>query len=231
MAFYAYIHVRPGADANGAFYVGKGQGHRSHDFVRRNQYHQRVIDKHGAENIDVARLYCSDETIAFDLERGLIKCFRRMGVGLTNVTDGGEGVSGLRHTPSLRAQMSKTRKGRVHSDATKAKMVVSRMGAQNSFFGRQHSEETKRKIAATKKANPSMYWLGKPKSEETRKKISESLTGRVGYKHTADTRAKMSAARKGRTMPPVSEETRVKLSSAIKEVWRKRKQAMNGDKA
>ena len=48
MSFYAYIHVRPGADANGAFYVGKGHGRRSHDFQRRNLHHQRIINKYGA---------------------------------------------------------------------------------------------------------------------------------------------------------------------------------------
>jgi hypothetical protein len=70
MAFYAYMHARPGADAMGVFYVGKGRGRRSHDFRRRNPYHQHVIAKYGSANIDVARIECSDEASAFELERG-----------------------------------------------------------------------------------------------------------------------------------------------------------------
>lgn len=230
MSFYAYVHVRPGADANGAFYVGKGRGRRSHDFARRNPYHQRIIDKHGPENIEVARLDCSDEATAFELERGLIKCLRRMGVSLTNVTEGGEGVSGLRHSSEAKAKMSKTRKGREHKTETKAKMSEGRLGERNAFFGQTHSEEAKSKISKTKKANPTRYWLGEKRDPEVGRKISAALKGRVGRKHTEATKAKMSAAQKGRSNPPVSEETRAKLSAAVKEIWRKRKQAMNGEK-
>lgn len=231
MVFYAYIHVRPGADANGAFYVGKGHGLRSHDFTRRNPYHQHVIDKHGPKNIEVARLDCSDEATAFELERGLIKCLRHMGVSLTNVTEGGEGVSGLRHSPEAKAKMSKARKGRTHTQATKTKMAAGRSKANNAFFGKVHSEETKRRISNAKKDNPTRFWLGKTRDPEVGKKISEALKGQVGRKHTEATKAKISSARKGRITPPVSKETRAKISAAVKEVWRKRKQAINGEKS
>jgi hypothetical protein len=223
------MHARPGADAMGVFYVGKGRGRRSHDFRRRNPYHQHVIAKYGSDNIDVARIECSDEASAFELERGLIKCLRRMGIDLTNATEGGEGVSGLRHSDATRAKMSAERKGRSHSDETKAKMTEARSGQRNAFFGRQHSGEAKRKIAETRKANPTNYWIGKPKSEEVRRKISEALTGRVGRKHTDDAKAKISAARKERGGTSPSEETRAKLSAAVKEVWRKRKLATSGE--
>lgn len=229
MAFYAYMHARPGADAMGVFYVGKGRGRRSHDFRRRNPYHQHVIAKYGSDNIDVARIECSDEASAFELERGLIKCLRRMGIDLTNATEGGEGTSGLRHSDVTRAKMSAKRKGRSHSDETKAKMTEARSGQANHFFGKSHSDETKKRISEAKKANPTGYWAGKSRSEETRKKISEALTGRVGAKHTEASRAKISASQKGRPRPSPSEETRAKLSLAVKEIWRKRKQAMIGE--
>ena len=229
MLFYAYIHVRPGADANGAFYVGKGHGRRSHDFQRRNLHHQRIINKYGAENIDVARVECSDEEIAFDLERGLIKCFRRMGVEIANLTEGGEGVSGLRHSETSRAAMSATRKGRSHREETKAKMSAARGGQNNAFFGRQHSEETKQKISEAKKAQPNYYWAGKTRSDEVRKKISESLKGKtLGRKMSNEARENMSAAQKLVKRRPASAETRVKLSAAVKEIWRKRKQIDGG---
>lgn len=230
MAYYAYVHVRPGADVTGVFYVGKGKGRRAWDFGRRNTYHAHITEKYGAQNIEVSILECSDEATAFELEAGLIKCLRRSGVILTNTTDGGEGVSGLRHSHEARAQMSAARKGRKHSSVTKAKMSESRSGLSNPFYGKTHSEETKRRISDTKKSAPIRYWLGKPKSEEVRKKISDSLRGKMtGFKHTDETRAKISLAQKGKKRIPLSVETRAKLSASVKESWRKRKQDINGE--
>jgi len=43
--------------------------------------------------------------------------------------------------------------------------------------GTRHTEETKAKISASKKANPSRYWEGKERSEETKAKISVAQKG------------------------------------------------------
>ena len=44
--------------------------------------------------------------------------------------------------------------------------------------GKQHTEETKAKISASKKANPVAYWEGKERSEETRQKIGDTQRGK-----------------------------------------------------
>ena len=44
--------------------------------------------------------------------------------------------------------------------------------------GKQHTEKTKAKISASKKANPVAYWEGKERSEETREKIGEAQLGK-----------------------------------------------------
>lgn len=44
-------------------------------------------------------------------------------------------------------------------------------------YGKQHTEETKAKISASKRANPTRYWEGKARSEETKAKISEAHKG------------------------------------------------------
>lgn len=94
--FLAYVHARPHATSvSGIFYAGKGKRSRAVDVLQgRNPYHSSIVAKYGAENILVGTIPCSSEKIAFELERGLIKCLRRMGVKLTNMTDGGEGTSG-----------------------------------------------------------------------------------------------------------------------------------------
>ncbi len=43
--------------------------------------------------------------------------------------------------------------------------------------GTTHSDETKAKISASKKANPTRYWQGKERDEETRAKISSAQKG------------------------------------------------------
>lgn len=95
MTRYVYIHARPDTeDAAGIFYVGKGRGYRANVLPKRNRHHGFVVDKHGAENILTGKMDCSNDEIAFELERGLIKCLRRAGVQLTNMTDGGDGTTG-----------------------------------------------------------------------------------------------------------------------------------------
>lgn len=98
MTYFSYLHAKPNtSDISGIFYVGKGKSNRHLSFKNRSKFHQSVIDKYGADEILVSKIECSSEKIAFDLERGLIKCLRRSGVKLTNLTDGGEGASGHRH--------------------------------------------------------------------------------------------------------------------------------------
>lgn len=49
--------------------------------------------------------------------------------------------------------------------------------ANHPRTGKQHSDETKSKISAAKKANPTKPWLGKQRSEETKAKISAAQKG------------------------------------------------------
>ena len=88
-----------------------------------------------------------------------------------------------------------------------AEAMKAMKGEKNPFYGKKHSEETKRKISeATKCENNPMY--GKHHSEESKKKISEAHKG----KHPSEeTRKKLSEAKKN-----MSEETKKKLSEAAK---------------
>ena len=65
-------------------------------------------------------------------------------------------------------------------------MSESKKGENHPFFGKHHSEETRKKIGEAKN--------GKHLSAETRKKMSET---RKGKSLSAETRKKMSEARKG----------------------------------
>ncbi len=215
----AYVHARPGtANAFGIFYVGKGSSKRARGLSvsQRSTWHGRVVQKYGASNILVGVFPCSTEAVAFDLERGLIKCLRRMGVSLVNATEGGEGASGAKRTEETRKKMSvaisKAKKGKTPSEEVLARLRT--MGV-----GRRFSDETKQKMSEAKKGKPrppgllTRCWEKRretPVSAETRERLSRVGEGRIP---SEDTRHRLSVALKGRVF---SEEHRKKISEALR---------------
>ena len=170
--FFAYIHARPtAADCHGIFYVGKGQKKRHVDFAHRTAFHKNIVAKHGQENILVGKYDCSSEEIAMDLEKGLIKCLRRAGVTLANLTDGGEGLSGHRHTPETKEKMRAARMGWVPSAETREKLRKHNLGNPGTFLGKRHTAETRAKLSELKKGKPNPS-SRRPKTENEKAKIS-----------------------------------------------------------
>ena len=108
--FYVYQLVD---SRNGnPFYIGKGTGPRMfahlHDFEKGrvpngNGYLFNKIKKIISLGYTVTAKKIADnlsEQVAFDIEKSEIRKYGKRGVGiLCNLTDGGDGVSGYRHTP------------------------------------------------------------------------------------------------------------------------------------
>lgn len=86
--FYVYFHLKPD---DSVFYIGKGTGKRAWSHNLRNQYWKHIVACHGL----IVKIHTDGlaEDAAFALEKELIKHHRQTGK-LTNVTDGGGGVSG-----------------------------------------------------------------------------------------------------------------------------------------
>lgn len=133
MTFYAYMHCKPDGMP---FYVGKGDETRVSSKKRHhNRHHKNILSKYGEENILVGKLECSREDIAFDLERGLIKRLRKMGIPIVNLTDGGDGTKGAVRSPETRAKMAAGKVGnrwncgRTYSQQTRRKKSRSRGGS------------------------------------------------------------------------------------------------------
>lgn len=180
MTFFAYVHAKPDTvNAAGIFYVGKGKGVRNKDMSPRNRHHGFVLNKYGKENILIGKTDCSNESIAFDLERGLIKCLRRMSVNLTNQTDGGEGSSGYKATDERRAQMSEI-----------AKEVNSRSGV------RQIKSESALKMNEIRWSDP-----------EKAKKMSDAMKGKKKTRSEASDAARRANAQKGRTPEAIAKKS------------------------
>jgi len=202
MPYYSYLQARPNPQsAFDVFYVGKGTLSRCTDFSPRNPHHANVVAKYGAENIQVGKLECSTEDLAFELEKGLIKCLRRMGVDLTNIADGGKGgfLSGDRHF--TRTMPDKVNRGEKHYaygkplSAERKKQISDHGKAGASYFiknpivagethpmyGRHHSEESKQKMAIANAGktpwNKGIPGPSIPHSWEAKMKISSARAG------------------------------------------------------
>lgn len=152
-----YIYQHRAADTNQVFYVGKGKDRRFCDKNKRGKYWKNYVAKHGF----VPEIVRSDldEELAFLAEMECIDAYRKSGIALINLTDGGEGCSGY----SMR-----------HSEEQKAKWSAMRKGSVSPRNGVKLTEETKAKISAARK--------GKPLTEDHCKAISNGL---LGNKHTA----------------------------------------------
>ena len=155
---YAYIHCKPDGTP---FYVGKGVRARYKNFTYRNQYHKRVVAKYGQENILITKMDCSDNKIALELEIGLIKCLKRMGFSLANLTDGGEGTVGWKCPDHVKQAVAEANKKRIWSEEQKRKI---------GNFGRgkirpEHSQKMKSKELWVGEKNPS-FGLGSEQAGE-----------------------------------------------------------------
>lgn len=158
---YAYVHCKPDGTP---FYVGKGKLRRAKYVGERNPHHASIVKKYGAKNILVGMLACSTEEAAYELEKGMIKCFQRVGIKLANFTAGGEG--GLNPTETTRKKLSDAAKKRGVSAACHEARVLAKRGIpltkahkqQLSYVakGRVFTEQHRRNIsdAAKKRGMP-----------------------------------------------------------------------------
>lgn len=110
--FYVYLHKR--ATDGRVFYVGKGHENRAWSDKGRNKYWHKIVGKHGF-TVEILH-HGLQEWYALELEIAEISRLRECGVHLANVTDGGDGVSGLVFSDESKRQMSHTHKARYASN-------------------------------------------------------------------------------------------------------------------
>lgn len=189
MGYTVYIHTNL---VNNKKYVGvtamtterRWQGGYGY---RRNEHFWSAIQKYGWENFSHEVLYEGlNREEAYNKEIELIARFRANDpeYGYNN-SIGGEFSSLGCHMPlEARRKLSALAKERVRE--------------KHPMYGRRHTEESKKKMSATKKGTHTgerNAFYGKCHSEETRKKLAIMKTG---TKHSEETKKLMSEIRKGR---------------------------------
>ena len=190
----------------------------------------RAVKKYGSEvfTYEILKSNIFPELLP-DFEIAYIKKHKTIVPLGYNLTLGGEGTLGFKHSDESKQKMSESHKGRPapnkgkkHSEEARRKMSEANKGRTPPNKGKKHSEETKRKIGEANKGKPS-HFKGKKHSAKARRKLSESHKGR---KASAETKQKMSESHKGennhfygKTMP---EENRRKISETKKKALEKR---------
>jgi hypothetical protein len=168
--FYVYAFLREKDSARGKrmspYYIGKGARDRATSRIR-------TIPKPNNPSFIVYVQEGLTEQEAFDLEKYCIALYGRIDKGtgiLRNLSDGGDGASGVVYSTERRKQISEASKGRTHTEETKRKIGEKQKGENNHMWGKEVSQETRNKISQANK--------GLKRSEEARRNIAQ---GRVKY--------------------------------------------------
>jgi len=122
MKYYTYIHYK--ADTNEPFYIGKGHSKRAYSMNNRNKWWHATVKKHDYK-VEILSRFETDKE-ALDHEVFLIKVFRELGYKLCNLTDGGEGISGFKHSDEYKERC----KQRTYSAETLKKMSLAKIGKE-----------------------------------------------------------------------------------------------------
>ncbi len=171
-------------------------------------YFQRAIKKYGWDNFRWIMLEQGviDFEILKELEKYWIREFGTKRPNGYNLTEGGDGTYGYKHTEETKKKISKIHHdvsgkknpmyGKNHTEEAKSKMKKNNphisgeqhwcYGTQGIFYGRKHKEETKQKIGNANR--------GKIRTNEVREKYRMINLNR---KHTEETKAKLRIAHSG----------------------------------
>ena len=202
--YYVYMHLRE----NGTpYYVGKGKDERAYE------NHGRRFPVPPRERIKIVLTNLTEEQ-AFSNEKDFIAWYGRKdnntGI-LRNLTDGGEGMSGYKHTEESKKIIKEKRKNQVFTDETRKKLSESiKRGYEDGsrpkgMLGKKHTEEHKEYMRK--------LYTGRPITEEQKKKISIANKGR---KHSPEYGQRISERQIG---TKASEETKQKMSEVQKKRW------------
>jgi hypothetical protein len=242
--FYVYEHWRP--DRGECFYVGKGHGRRAYDMRRgRNRWHKFLQAKLSGLGTAIEVRIIADglsEREAFDIEIERIAFWKNDGADLCNLTLGGDGPSGRRHSEEWKRANGERMKGRKASAETRAKQSAAAMGNKRGLGKKkpQHAIDALKAFHTGRKRTPEQCarisaanqrkFLGRHHTTESiaiirAKQIGipkpESVKANMRGKPKSEAhKQKLRELNLGKTH---TEETRKKLSELSKADWARRK--------
>lgn len=160
---------------NGKMYVGqtiKTVNHRFKEHSRQDSLIGRAIRKYGHKNFRceiLKRCYSKVELDAWEkFFIAVLRCKSPFGY---NLTDGGGGVVGRKHTDDEKATISASKTGKHHTDETRAKIsatltgrslspehiakiTLAQSGEKNNNYGKHPTSETLVEMSKAKRTSP-----------------------------------------------------------------------------
>ena len=113
------------------------------------KYIGHAIRSHGKDLFALAVLKVCYSKAELDFwEKYFIKARNTKAPNGYNLTDGGEGTVGLKFTPEHCKNIAASKRGKKLSPEHRAKIAASECGEKNPFFGKQHTDAARAKMAA-----------------------------------------------------------------------------------
>lgn len=167
---YVYRHIR--LDKNVPFYIGISNDatyRRAYNKIYRNRYWKSIVNKTDYEvEILVDNISWQDACIK---EMEFISIYGKYPNGtLCNMTDGGEGITGIKRSKEFCKRNSDIHKGKILSDISKSRMSKSHLGKtltiehrnniSKAVKGRVLSDIHKQRIGASNRLENNGNWNG-----------------------------------------------------------------------
>ena len=186
--YLVYKHTAP----NGKVYIGitssaaEDRWKNGHGYSRQS-YFFKAIQKYGWENFTHEILYSDlEEQTAKDIEVRLIREYNSTNKDFGyNVTLGGDGMRGYVPPQNVRDKIARANRGKVRSPESRRRISMAKLGThpsdearrnmsqnhsdvsgeRNPMWGKNHTEETRRKISQTRKRLFAEGVLTQPRKE------------------------------------------------------------------
>ena len=186
--FYVYTHHR--ATDGAIFYVGKGTKGRAHKTDGRNVHWKRVVAKYGYYVTIVADGLTESDALSKE-----IAIIAELGkIALCNMTDGGEGMSGYRHSETGKSKISASKVGKRRPAEAVEKMRQSKLGKKASEATRQKMSDARKGYSHSPEAVEKMRQKANTRSAET---IAKQVAANTGKIRSDAARSNMAAAQTG----------------------------------
>jgi hypothetical protein len=163
-------------DSLEVFYVGKGTGVRRFETHNRNRWFNNILKKYECAVRIVKQSLTNEEACELEIER--IAELKAKGWAKCNLTAGGTGFSPGALNPRFRKPL-------YGKDNPMIKYKIDFTGEKNHFFGKKHSEFTKRKISISRKGKGARYGEDNPMFGRSDLTSGEKngMYGRKGFAH------------------------------------------------